>query len=66
MVIVTFNCDFELKNILEKTAKEYKNLFRNKSHLINQLIIRGLNDLHENNDNKTFSKFLDELFTPKK
>jgi len=68
MTVKSWNCDYELCLILDKTLKENKDKFRNISHMVNQLIVRGLHSLHESNDKKevTFNDCLNELFGVKK
>ena len=60
MAIVSFNCSGELIMAIDKTLKEYPDKFTSKSHLIRQLLDKGLFSLKQ--ESKTFSAFIDEVF----
>ena len=62
MKIVTFYCDDELIESMNKIFANCKGKFQNKSHLIKQLIVRGIDDYYEKD--KTFDKFIEEVFLP--
>ena len=57
-----FSCDRELMASINKIFLENHDKFASKSHLIRQLIVRGIDDFYEKD--KTFDKFLTEVFNP--
>jgi len=59
-----FSCDKELLESLNNIYSQHRAKFANKSHMIRQFIIRGIDDFYEKE--KTFDKFVSEVLIGKK
>ena len=62
MLRVNFTCDKEILASIDNIFEKNPGKFANKSHLIRQMIVRGIDNFYE--EDKTFDKFLTEVFTP--
>jgi len=62
MPTLILHVDKELSDSIQNIFDKCKGKFASKSHLIRQLIVRGIDDYYEKD--KTFDKFIEEVFLP--